>query len=300
MNEMINIVVWAKRMLEYTGYKVVPVEPVHSDPTVEDERPQKDEIVTDGGQYGWPPVKKECQHEWRRHHQHYVDKDKETWDECKKCEARQHPETGEISRAYSPEAARAYIKAHIQPWMRDVGYRVIEVQGGGHKYHYCVREIMRGKVPFIIITDESITVCSKDGVYSDVYIYSGTDPAAAFEAFKKVVEPLKPQLLKKLFEQKLGGEWEIDTCVIRNKGDRFCWYNHVCMDYTLGIGCRVIENQPPSDFVTAFKKAHPTITYTFKECPECAKKTGHPVLCPSCLHNRSVIEDLLQKIKGLE
>ena len=33
----------------------------------------------------------------------------------------------------------------------------------------------------------------------------------------------------------------------------------------------------------------------FKECSVCAKKPGSPVLCPSCLHNRHLIEEY-QKI----
>jgi len=29
---------------------------------------------------------------------------------------------------------------------------------------------------------------------------------------------------------------------------------------------------------------------SFRECPECLSKTGCPTLCPSCQHNRAVIE----------
>ena len=34
----------------------------------------------------------------------------------------------------------------------------------------------------------------------------------------------------------------------------------------------------------------------FAECPNCAVKSGSPPLCPSCLHNRQVIESLNQKL----
>jgi len=30
----------------------------------------------------------------------------------------------------------------------------------------------------------------------------------------------------------------------------------------------------------------------FRECAECATKTGSPVLCPACLHNRELVHDL--------
>lgn len=30
----------------------------------------------------------------------------------------------------------------------------------------------------------------------------------------------------------------------------------------------------------------------FQECYDCAKKTGSPILCPSCRHNRDVISRL--------
>jgi len=36
----------------------------------------------------------------------------------------------------------------------------------------------------------------------------------------------------------------------------------------------------------------------FKECSVCAKKPGSPVLCPSCLHNRQLIQEY-QKILDL-
>ena len=34
----------------------------------------------------------------------------------------------------------------------------------------------------------------------------------------------------------------------------------------------------------------------FRECPECAAKSGSPDLCPSCVHNRMLIEHLYDQI----
>jgi len=36
----------------------------------------------------------------------------------------------------------------------------------------------------------------------------------------------------------------------------------------------------------------------FKECKECSKKAGSPILCESCLHNRSLINALTDSTKG--
>ena len=38
----------------------------------------------------------------------------------------------------------------------------------------------------------------------------------------------------------------------------------------------------------------------FKECPTCAAKPGSPPLCPLCLHNRGIINDLEQEVWRLE
>jgi len=38
----------------------------------------------------------------------------------------------------------------------------------------------------------------------------------------------------------------------------------------------------------------------FKECAECAAKTGMPILCDSCLHNRHIVSLLNDKVKRLE
>lgn len=40
--------------------------------------------------------------------------------------------------------------------------------------------------------------------------------------------------------------------------------------------------------------------YEFIECKECSSKTGSPVLCNSCLHNRSVIANLGAELKKLQ
>ncbi len=37
----------------------------------------------------------------------------------------------------------------------------------------------------------------------------------------------------------------------------------------------------------------------FIECGICITKTGQPVLCPSCLHNRDVIEKLTAKVSEM-
>ncbi len=34
------------------------------------------------------------------------------------------------------------------------------------------------------------------------------------------------------------------------------------------------------------------MTETFMECKECAAKSGSPILCESCLHNRDLVCDL--------
>lgn len=36
------------------------------------------------------------------------------------------------------------------------------------------------------------------------------------------------------------------------------------------------------------------MTANFMECPQCAAKLGSPILCPSCLHNRALIESAPQ------
>ena len=38
--------------------------------------------------------------------------------------------------------------------------------------------------------------------------------------------------------------------------------------------------------------------HEFEECPECAAKPGSPTLCPSCLHNREIIEDLYNRLSA--
>jgi hypothetical protein len=38
----------------------------------------------------------------------------------------------------------------------------------------------------------------------------------------------------------------------------------------------------------------------FKECEPCSKKPGSPVLCPSCLHNRQLIEEYQKLLRLLE
>ncbi len=36
--------------------------------------------------------------------------------------------------------------------------------------------------------------------------------------------------------------------------------------------------------------------FEFKECNSCAKKSGMPVLCASCFHNREVIQTLKNQV----
>jgi len=43
-----------------------------------------------------------------------------------------------------------------------------------------------------------------------------------------------------------------------------------------------------------------TDTLEFRECPECAAKSGQPALCASCLHNRDVIERLKALVRERE
>jgi len=58
--------------------------------------------------------------------------------------------------------------------------------------------------------------------------------------------------------------------------------------------CKKAFGQLIDDKISALKMPNPNpkISMEFVECPECAKKPGSPILCPSCLNNRAVIEAL--------
>jgi len=194
---------------------------------------------------------------------------------------------------YSSKAAHAFVEEHIKKWMVDVGLRFVPENDGTYA-HYRFDNILECDCS-IIFEDTQIQVCHF-APNSTVT----TSPAAAYELFKTEADRMKPQLIKELFERELGRKWEVYKQYVRPiSGDGQTAYEYRIDMYSLATEAHWVKGSP-SAFVSAYRTTHPKITYTFKECPECAKKTGHPVLCPSCLHNRSVIEDLLQKIEGNE